>query len=91
MSTVATDESAAVGSSVESAVAAARQAVAAMAGSRAADRAVWLSTVAAALEANTDVLARVAAAETHLGEQRLHGEITRTANQLRLFADVVTE
>lgn len=91
MSTMTTDGSAAVDSSVGSAVAAARQAVAAMAGSSAADRALWLTTVAAALEANIGDLVRVAAAETHLGEQRLRGEISRTANQLRLFADVVAE
>ncbi|QTX05542.1 aldehyde dehydrogenase (NADP(+)) [Agromyces archimandritae] len=52
-------------------------------------RAKALVAVADALEANADELVGIAMDETGLGEPRLRGELTRTAVQLRLFADTV--
>jgi len=54
-------------------------------------RATWLAQVAEALEAEGDALVAIAIRETHLGETRLRGELTRTTNQLRLFAEVILE
>ncbi|MFD3445204.1 aldehyde dehydrogenase (NADP(+)) [Microbacteriaceae bacterium 4G12] len=54
-------------------------------------RAGWLRTVADTLDAHSDELVRIADEETHLGAQRLQGEVARTTGQLRLFADVITE
>lgn len=56
-----------------------------------AERARWLNALAEGLEVNIDALVAVALRETHLGEPRLRGEVARTANQLRLFSDVITE
>ncbi|GAA2804347.1 aldehyde dehydrogenase (NADP(+)) [Saccharopolyspora taberi] len=53
-----------------------------------ADRASKLDAVADALEAERAELVRLADAETHLGEPRLNGELTRTTFQLRSFAEV---
>ena len=55
------------------------------------DRAKALVAAADALMANQPALVATAMAETGLGEQRLSGELKRTAVQLRLFADVVAE
>jgi NADP-dependent aldehyde dehydrogenase len=54
-------------------------------------RAGWLRAIADKLDAHTDELVEIADAETHLGVQRLKGEVARTTGQLRLFADVITE
>jgi NADP-dependent aldehyde dehydrogenase len=54
-------------------------------------RAAALRGVAAALDAARDELVPLADAETGLGAGRLGGELTRTAVQLELFADVVEE
>ncbi|MFB7497709.1 aldehyde dehydrogenase (NADP(+)) [Streptomyces sp. NPDC056161] len=59
-----------------------------------ADRAVrsaFLRSAAAGLEAARDPLVEAADAETALGPVRLTGELTRTAYQLRAFADLVDE
>lgn len=48
-----------------------------------------LERVASAIEAQTDLLAELADAETALGVVRLRGEVARTAAQLRMFADAV--
>jgi len=53
-------------------------------------RATFLDRIAAAIEAN-DELIDAAHAETALPVQRLTGERARTANQLRLFAALVRE
>ncbi|MFJ8896033.1 aldehyde dehydrogenase family protein [Leifsonia sp. NPDC102414] len=53
------------------------------------DRMRALTALATALEAARDELVAIAAAETHLTPARLSGEVTRTANQLRFFAEVV--
>ncbi|MEU4482620.1 aldehyde dehydrogenase (NADP(+)) [Micromonospora sp. NPDC023966] len=50
-----------------------------------------LRTAADALEAQRDKVVETADAETALGAERLHGELTRTCYQLRFFADVVDD
>lgn len=55
------------------------------------DRAAALVAVADALEANADELVGIAMTETGLTEPRLRGELTRTAVQLRLFADTIVD
>ncbi|MFI0449977.1 aldehyde dehydrogenase (NADP(+)) [Actinomadura sp. 6N118] len=52
-------------------------------------RAATLTAVADALEAARAELVALADEESHLGETRLNGELTRTTFQLRLFADEV--
>ena len=54
-------------------------------------RAECLRAVANALDASRDMLVTQAMAESHLGRDRLVGEVGRTTFQLRLFADVVDE
>lgn len=56
-----------------------------------AERAGWLEALALELEADRVELVRIAAEETSLSEARLDGEVTRTAAQLRFFADVARE
>ncbi|WP_456695091.1 aldehyde dehydrogenase family protein [Aeromicrobium sp. P5_D10] len=56
-----------------------------------ADRRVWLNAAADALESHLDELARIADWETALGRTRLDGEVARTANQIRFYADVAVE
>ena len=56
-----------------------------------AGRARLLRAQADALEAHREELVATAARETRLGEVRLNGELTRTAFQLRFFAEVVTD
>jgi NADP-dependent aldehyde dehydrogenase len=51
----------------------------------------WLRLVADALEAHRDELATLADTETALGFERLTGEVTRAANQLRFYGDVAVE
>ncbi len=54
-------------------------------------RASFLRRIADGFEARRDDLAQRANAETALAMPRLAGEVTRTANQLRMFASVVEE
>jgi NADP-dependent aldehyde dehydrogenase len=54
-------------------------------------RAGLLRAMAESLEAARAQVVQVADRESALGEQRLHGELTRTCFQLRLFADVLHE
>ncbi len=54
-------------------------------------RARALVGAAAALDAAGDELVAIAARETGLSEQRLRGELNRTAVQLRLFSEVITD
>lgn len=56
-----------------------------------ATRAAALESVAAAIDAESAELAALADRETALGLPRLTGEIKRTTNQLRMFADVLRE
>lgn len=55
------------------------------------DRAAFLRRIAENLEGLGDVLIERADAETALGATRLTGERARTANQLRMFADLIEE
>jgi NADP-dependent aldehyde dehydrogenase len=55
------------------------------------DRGHFLRTIADRIQAITDPLVERANLETALPVPRLQGEVARTANQLRLFADVVEE
>lgn len=56
-----------------------------------AQRRTWLHAVADALESHRDQLARLADLETALGSERLTGEVTRAAGQLRFYAEVAAE
>jgi NADP-dependent aldehyde dehydrogenase len=60
-------------------------------GSRPSDRATWLEELATRLDAAADDLVPLAAQETHLGIDRLQGELRRTTFQLRLFARVLRD
>lgn len=55
------------------------------------DRREWIRAIADGLELHRDELAALAEKETALGVQRLTGEVTRAANQLRFYADVAVE
>lgn len=55
------------------------------------ERRAWLCQVADALEAHRDELASLADTETALGYERLLGEVSRAANQLRFYGDVAVE
>ncbi|MCH4564013.1 aldehyde dehydrogenase (NADP(+)) [Halomonas sp. EGI 63088] len=74
---------------VEQACALAWAAYATYRGSSLEDRATFLETVAAEIEALGDTLIQRAMAETGLPRPRLEGERGRTCGQLRLFASVV--
>jgi NADP-dependent aldehyde dehydrogenase len=54
-------------------------------------RASALSLIAERLDESADKLVEIADAETGLGAVRLRGEVTRTSNQLRLFAEVLRD
>lgn len=54
-------------------------------------RADFLRGIAEGLEHRAEQIIETAMTETGLPQARLTGELARTANQLRLFADVVTE
>lgn len=70
---------------------AAHTAYLAWSGWTATDRARVLDLVADRLDGASEALIAVADAETALGVPRLTGELKRTTNQLRMFADVVRE
>ena len=54
-------------------------------------RAAVLESLAAGLEAHEDELVEIADLESALGETRLRGELARTAFQLRMFAEALTQ
>ena len=56
-----------------------------------ATRAGWLRAIADAVDAAASDLVEIADRETHLGAERLRGEVARTTGQLRLFAGVIEE
>ena len=60
-------------------------------GSRPSDRAGWLEHLATRLDAAAEQLVPLAAQETHLGVDRLKGELKRTTFQLRLFAEILRD
>jgi NADP-dependent aldehyde dehydrogenase len=72
-------------------IGAAAQAARVLIGSRPSDRATWLELVADRLDAAADDLVPLAAQETHLGVDRLQGELKRTTFQLRLFAEILRD
>jgi NADP-dependent aldehyde dehydrogenase len=72
-------------------IGAAAEAARALVGSRPSDRAAWLERVADRLDGAADDLVPLAAQETHLGVDRLQGELKRTTFQLRLFAEVLRD
>ncbi|NQX05012.1 aldehyde dehydrogenase (NADP(+)) [Rathayibacter sp. VKM Ac-2856] len=76
---------------VELRVAAAAAAAPAVLASTREERAGWLRRIADRLDEARDELVEVAEGETHLGAERLRGEVARTTGQLRLFADVLEE
>src|SRR6202161_2193045 len=55
------------------------------------DKGAFLRRIAAAIEAAAPAIIQRANLETALPEDRLEGEVGRTCNQLRLFAEVVEE
>lgn len=57
----------------------------------AADRAVFLETIADEIESLRESLVTIAGQETNLPPARLNGELTRTTNQLKLFARLIRE
>ncbi|MFC7657186.1 aldehyde dehydrogenase (NADP(+)) [Pseudonocardia benzenivorans] len=76
---------------VRDVVGAAADAAPALAALDRAGRARVLVALADALEAARAPIVEIADTETALGDIRLNGELTRTAFQLRFFADVVTD
>ena len=69
-------------------VGAAAEAARGLVDSRPSDRAGWLEHLATRLDAAAEELVPLAAQETHLGVDRLQGELKRTTFQLRLSAAV---
>lgn len=74
---------------VAAATTAATEAFAAYRSTTPTQRADFLESVAAEIEADRDAIAAAAVAESHLPEGRIAGEVGRTTGQLRLFAAVV--
>ncbi|HWD61652.1 MAG TPA: aldehyde dehydrogenase family protein, partial [Humibacter sp.] len=87
--TTARSESAQPNPDLDAAMAAAVKAAPLLAATAPAERAVWLRTIADALDADADTLVPLAMSESHLLEQRLNGELVRTTFQLRLFAELL--
>ncbi|MFL9483931.1 aldehyde dehydrogenase (NADP(+)) [Chitinophagaceae bacterium LWZ2-11] len=54
-------------------------------------RAEFLTEIAAQLELNREELVTIAHEESNLPLPRLNGELTRTCNQLKMFAGLITE
>jgi NADP-dependent aldehyde dehydrogenase len=72
-------------------IGAAAEAARMVVGPRPADRADWLEHLAARLDAAAEQLVPIAARETHLGVDRLQGELKRTTFQVRLFAEILRD
>ena len=72
-------------------IGAATDAARVLVGSRPSDRAGWLEHLATRLDAAAEDLVPLAAQETHLGVDRLQGELKRTTFQLRLFAKILRD
>ena len=54
-------------------------------------RVQFLEAIAEAIEGHREELVQIAMTESHLPQARLTGELTRTINQLRMFAELVQE
>ncbi len=76
---------------IERAAAAAAEAAPTYGQRSGAERAHFLREIAVQIETRREALVARAQLETGLTAARLQGETTRTANQLRLFAEVVEE
>ncbi|BBX66647.1 2,5-dioxovalerate dehydrogenase [Mycolicibacterium psychrotolerans] len=76
---------------VDAACAAAAEAFGAYRATTSEQRARFLETIAANIEAITEALVARAVAESGLPQARLTGEVGRTTGQLRLFAEVLRE
>ncbi|HEV3151353.1 MAG TPA: aldehyde dehydrogenase (NADP(+)) [Acidobacteriaceae bacterium] len=76
---------------LDEAVRRAAEAAPVLVASSGADRATLLRAMADGIDAAADALVERAHLETALPRPRLTGEVARTSNQLRLFADVVAE
>ena len=85
------EHDAGVSVSVAEATAAAASAAVPFASLLPAERAKLLEAAAAGIDAHSEELVALAEEETHLGEARLKGEVTRTTNQLRLFGEVLRD
>src|SRR5215213_10680883 len=72
-------------------IGAAAEAAPVLVGSHPSDRASWLELVADRLDAEAENLVPLAAQETHLGVDRLQGELKRTTFQLRLFTEILRD
>jgi NADP-dependent aldehyde dehydrogenase len=72
-------------------IGAAAEAARVLVGSRPSNRAGWLEYLATRLDAAGQELVPLAAQETHLGVDRLQGELKRTTFQLRLFAEILRD
>jgi NADP-dependent aldehyde dehydrogenase len=72
-------------------VGAAAEAARGLVDSRPSDRAGWLEHLATRLDAAAEELVPLAAQETHLGLDRLQGELKRTTFQLQLFAEILRD
>jgi NADP-dependent aldehyde dehydrogenase len=70
-------------------IGAAAEAAPGLVGSHPSDRATWLELAADRLDAEAENLVPLAAQETHLGVERLQGELKRTTFQLRLFGQIL--
>ena len=55
------------------------------------ERAAWIRATADALDAAADELVPLAEQESWLSDQRLRGEVTRSSDQLRMFADALED
>ncbi|HYE59539.1 MAG TPA: aldehyde dehydrogenase family protein, partial [Rhodothermales bacterium] len=88
---LAPDFHAALDADVDRACRLAAEAFEALRDSPGAARGALLRTIAAGLERDANAVVARAMAETALPEARLRGELTRTTNQLRLFATVAEE
>ncbi len=82
---------AATGDDVDRAALGAYRAADALAAAGRVGRAAFLRAAATEIETDQERITRLADQETALGIPRLSGEITRTCNQLNLFADVLDE
>jgi NADP-dependent aldehyde dehydrogenase len=76
---------------VESTCARAADAAALLADTSPKDRALMLRAIADALDAESEALVQIAAAETSLPTARLHAEVLRTSHQLRFFGAVLED
>lgn len=73
------------------AVTRARAAADAVAGAELEVRAGWMRALADAVDEHADEIVALCDSETHLGPERLRGEVARCANQWRFYADIAED